>query len=125
MNATNFWDNPDRANSTLKKVKSLKELVVPWDKAHGMVEDTLDMLELSEMESDQEMLEEIGNTTEELVEEVENLDIKSLLRGEYDDSNVFFSIHAGAGERNPVIGPKCSTVCMTAFLRGMVIKPRL
>lgn len=97
MNATDFWDNPDAANATLKKVKSLKELVVPWDKTNDSVQDTLDMLELAEMESDQEMLDEVSQTADSLVDEVENLDIKSLLRGEYDDSNVFLSIHAGAG----------------------------
>lgn len=97
MNATNFWDNPEIANATLKKLKTLKEVVVPWDKTHTSIQDNLDMLELSEMEEDKEMLDEVATSAEALVEEVENLDTKSLLRGEYDDSNVFLSIHAGAG----------------------------
>ena len=97
MNASDFWNHSEKANSTLKKVKTIKELLVPWDRSNTAIQDTLDMLELAEIESDQDMIDEIMQSTEKLVEEIEVLDIKSLLRGEYDDSNVFFSIHAGAG----------------------------
>jgi len=97
MNGNDFWNNSEDANATLKKVKNLKEILVPWDKTHKAINDALEMLDLAELENDADMLAEICNTTETLTEEVENLDIKSLLRGEYDDSNVFFSLHAGAG----------------------------
>lgn len=97
MNQTEFWSDQDAANKTLKEVKTLRELIVPWDNIHRQIEDTLEMFELAELESDVDLIEEIGRTTEDLQEKIDELDIKSLLNGEYDNSNVYFSIHAGAG----------------------------
>ncbi|MBF0198681.1 MAG: peptide chain release factor 2 [Planctomycetes bacterium] len=97
MNAKDFWDNQELANNTLKTVKAIRELTVPWTKAHGLTKDALEMLDLAEMEADQDIIDEVATTTEELQQTIEELDIKSLLRDQYDNSNVFFSIHAGAG----------------------------
>ena len=97
MNHKSFWDHPDAANGVLKESKTLKEVVVPWDRCNQLITDALEMLDLAELENEQSMIEEVGNTTEDLVQQVETLDIKSLFRGEYDDSDVFISIHAGAG----------------------------
>ena len=97
MNASDFWDNPDAANAVLKEIKVLKELVVPWEKAQQLVEDSSEMLELAEMEGESSMIEEVGTTVEDLMRQLDDLDIKSLLRGEYDGSHVFFTIQAGAG----------------------------
>jgi peptide chain release factor 2 len=97
MNSKEFWDHPDAANGVLKESKTLKEVVVPWGRCNQLIDDALEMLDLAELEGEQEMIEEVALTTEELIQQVENLDIKSLFRGEYDDSDVYISIHAGAG----------------------------
>lgn len=97
MIRADFWDHPDVANGTLKEVKGLKEIIVPWDKSKALIDDALEMLELAEMEGETSMIEEVATATEQLLEQVDRLDTKSLLRGEYDNSDVFFNIQAGAG----------------------------
>jgi peptide chain release factor 2 len=97
MNSQGFWDDSESANKVLQDIKVLKEFVTPWKKAHTGVVEALEMLELAEMENEKSMIEEVALLTEDIAAQVDDLDVKSLLRGEYDHSNVFFSIHAGAG----------------------------
>jgi peptide chain release factor 2 len=97
MNSSDFWDNPDNANAILRELKTLKELAVPWEKAQQLVEDSSEMFELAELEKEMSMIEEVGIAVEGIIEQLDDLDIKSLLRGEYDASNVYFTIQAGAG----------------------------
>lgn len=97
MNAGDFWNNQEVANKTLSEVKELKEVIVPWDKTFEAVEEATDLFELAEGENDSELFEEICRTVEELQTKIDDLDVKSLLRGPFDNSNVFFSLHAGAG----------------------------
>jgi peptide chain release factor 2 len=97
MNGASFWDNPDSANKTLKTIKTVKDILAPWEKSVIAVEDTLEMLEMAEMEGEKDLIEEVCESTELLLEDVEKLEVKSLLCGEHDDCDVFLNINAGAG----------------------------
>lgn len=97
MNASDFWSDQDIANKTLKQVKEIKEILVPWEKTKSSVEEVQELLDLAESEQEEEMYAEIIEATEGLTKKVDELDIKSLLRGDFDTANVYFSIHAGAG----------------------------
>ena len=97
MNGASFWDNQESANKTLKTVKTIKELLNPWESSHLSVQDTLEMFEMAELEKENELIEEVCMSSDRLVEEVEKLEVKSLLRGEYDACDVFLNINAGAG----------------------------
>lgn len=97
MNGSSFWDDPDSANKTLKTIKTIKELLNPWNDCHQSINDALEMFEMAELEEENDLIVEVCTTSDELVEEVEKLEVKSLLRGQYDDCDVFLNINAGAG----------------------------
>ena len=97
MNSEGFWDNAESANKVLQDIKVLKEFVTPWKKAFNAVNEAFEMLDLAELENEKSLIEEVATLTKDIGEQVDDLDTKSLLRGEYDHSNVFFNIHAGAG----------------------------
>jgi len=97
MNAGDFWDNQEVANKTLAEVKGLKEIIIPWNKTFEAVNENEELLELAEIENETELFDEIIISVEGLNQKVEDLEVKSLLRGTYDNANVYFSLHAGAG----------------------------
>jgi peptide chain release factor 2 len=97
MNASDFWNNQEIANKTLGEVKGLKEVIIPWNKTYDSINETLELVDLAESEQEQELFEEIILSVEGLNQKVEELDIKSLLRGTFDHSSVYLSLHAGAG----------------------------
>lgn len=75
MSAPDFWDNKDRANDVVQKYQSYKNIC----------EDILNA----------EML--IDSNDPKAAGVVKDLEVYSFLSVKYDDSNVFFSIHAGQG----------------------------
>jgi len=97
MNGASFWDRPDEANKTLKTIKTLKDILNPWTTCQKSVQDTLEMFEMAEMEGEHELIKEICANSKKLIEEVESLEVKSLLSGQYDHCDIYFDINAGAG----------------------------
>lgn len=90
-----FWEQPDRAREQLRKVAAIKEWVESYDRIAKAVEDLLLMPDFVHegVMSDEEM--EAAYTT--TVEEVEQLELKNMLRSEEDKLGAILDINAGAG----------------------------
>jgi len=93
----NFWDQPERAQKTTQELGALREELTSFHKLVQTQEDLVALLELALEEEDEETGEEVVQGVKELKEELEEWDLRLLLNGEYDRSNAFLSIHAGAG----------------------------
>lgn len=92
-----FWDDQVTAQSHIKQVNQLKQVVEQWDKISNHLEETQVMLELSYEESDSDLHRELQESVESLTESVERLELASLLDEEYDANNALVTIHPGAG----------------------------
>jgi len=89
-----FWNDSDKAQKILKKLKQIKYKVDQYDHLIDDLDDLKVMLELLEVG------EEVGNIDKQLAtyrEELENYKLETLLSGEYDGNNAIISIHSGAG----------------------------
>ncbi len=97
MSKPNFWDNKDKADSTLKEISELKNLTQDIKNLKEETQNNLEILELLLVEKDEELLhnleEEIKNSTEKL----EKLSVLLLLNGPYDKNNCTLEVHSGAG----------------------------
>ncbi len=97
MRAGDLWTAPTEAEGVLKRVKELRAMVHPWQKADKAAVESRELLALAEAEKDAGIISEVAEGVARLREEVADLDIKALLSGPYDNCNVYFSLHAGAG----------------------------
>jgi len=97
MAKPNFWDNPESAQKTVDQLKNIKAILDPLEKVHHQAEEMNLLWELAQQENDQQTREDIAQSLEELQNAVEKVELASLLSGQNDPLDCFFSIHAGAG----------------------------
>lgn len=97
MEAPGFWDNPDKSNSEMKELKSLKSSFENYDALKSSLEDTKTLIEMAEEEEDTSLVTEVEEEITKLEAKMEELRIQTLLSGEYDSCNAILTLHAGAG----------------------------
>lgn len=89
-----FWDDPENARDTLRNAESLRKVIDRFEAFSRGISD------IRELASITESGEEIGQLEDELAKlegEAEAFERLALFSGEYDESNAFLNIQAGAG----------------------------
>jgi peptide chain release factor 2 len=97
MAAPNFWDDQNAAHEIIKKVKNLKEWVVPFLEIFGAFENVRDLYVDAYLDKDNSFALELEKELKKLEKELSDLEIKKMLSGELDINNCYLSINAGAG----------------------------
>ena len=97
MGRQGFWDHPEGAQRVVAELKSLKSVLVPFERLSQQIEDTSVLYELAQEEASGEALAEASGEADRLLADLEKLELHTLLSGPHDAGNCFFSIHAGAG----------------------------
>ena len=93
--ASDIWDNPEEAQKLMQRLTKLKDSVQSYERLQSKLEDVEVLLELAE--EDSELASEFRETLQNLKKDVENLELETLLSGEYDRNNAILSLHPGAG----------------------------
>lgn len=92
-----FWDDAEKANSTMAEISGLKNNIEGFDELQGLFDDIGALIEMAEEENDASMISEIGDELERFKTEFDSLRISTLLSGPYDKDNAIITLHAGAG----------------------------
>ena len=97
MEEPDFWDNPQQSQEAMKTLKSLKDDVETYRQLKEQYEEAELLIEMGYEENDPSVLEDIEATLGSFWQTLENIRIKTLLSGEYDEANAIVTLHAGAG----------------------------
>ena len=97
MEAPDFWDNPERSQESMKTLKSLKDDLETYHQLENQYEEIEMLIEMGYEENDPAVIPEIEETLTSFQQTLEDIRIKTLLSGEYDESNAIVTLHAGAG----------------------------
>ena len=92
-----FWDNPERAEKTMARIRRMRSGYEPWEGLIRELEDAQTLLSLAEEAGEEGMEAELRRAIENLAESYERLKTLRLLGGEHDSASAFVTIHAGAG----------------------------
>ena len=93
----NFWDDSKEAESVLSKINELKKTIQSIENLSKELNDNKEMLEVLKTEFDQSLLNIIETELKNIASKQEELEIKTLLDGEFDSKNCILEIHSGAG----------------------------
>ncbi len=92
-----FWQDAKQSNKILAKIKNIKNKVNEYRKIESEIQNLNELTELTNMEPDEEIAKDIIKSTKTIEQEVEKLEIATLLSGKYDANNAIVTIHPGAG----------------------------
>jgi len=97
MNQPDFWNDLEHSTKVNQKVGGLKNRIAHYEKLLTSADDIEVMMDLAKEENDEDMVREAGEAIAHLKEQADALELETLMRGNYDDSNAVLSLHAGAG----------------------------
>jgi peptide chain release factor 2 len=97
MGQPTFWDDQEAAQKHIQRLKRLKAVVEPVNELDQRAEDLAELQQLAVEEDDEEVLAEVQRDLAALERDAEKFEFRAMLSGEYDPSDAFLTIQAGAG----------------------------
>ena len=97
VNELNFWDNPALSTPIITKLKRLESEVETYKKLEQKLDNINEMTILLINEPDEQLELEVIKSTRKLEKEINELEVKTLLSGKYDQNNAILTLHPGAG----------------------------
>ncbi len=96
MAESGFWDRKEESQQTIERVKALKKVIEPWQKAFQNAEDYAELLSLLDI-NQEDSLKDLQREVGALEKEVEAIEFQRLLSDPLDAHNAIVSLNAGAG----------------------------
>lgn len=80
-----FWQKDSKeTGKVLAEIKQIKNKVVQYRKAEQEAENLIELTELANLDNDEDVAKDIIKSTAKLENEVEKLELQTLLSGKYD-----------------------------------------
>ena len=104
-----FWNDSKKSSIILQKIKTIKNKVETFNKLNTELNNLIEMSELviqeaeqaasntQDAEQDEVLIKDILSGTISLQNELDKLEVETLLSGKYDINNAIVTIHPGAG----------------------------
>ena len=92
----NIWNNVDYANKVNSELVNLKKNVSSFNNLSTKINDSISLLDILSSEDTNE-LKELETELNNIKNEINDLEIETLLNGPYDNSSCYLEIHPGAG----------------------------
>lgn len=92
-----FWNDIENSQKVLQRTRNIENRIEGYDKLCVKYDDCMTLIELAAEESDDDLLSEIDNETEQFLVKLDEITLTTLLVGKYDANNAIITFHAGAG----------------------------
>ena len=92
-----LYDDAELSKKVFDEVGDLKGKLSRFEKLQGLYDDAETMLEMLDEEYDPEMVPEAEEAVNAVGKAVDELQLMTMLNGEYDHSNAILTFHAGTG----------------------------
>ncbi|GAA4204012.1 peptide chain release factor 2 [Actinocatenispora rupis] len=95
--APDLWDDQDKAQQVTSRLSYVQGEINRLERLRGRLDDAGVLLELAEAEEDAGSVAEVESELVGLRKSVDELEVRTLLSGEYDQREALVTIRAGAG----------------------------
>lgn len=92
-----MWSDIKKSADISRKAQSVRNKLEVYDKAMQAVSDAEVMIQLAQEENDESILEEVDRDLTLAEKEIEEIRLRTLLKGKYDNCDAIMTLHAGAG----------------------------
>ena len=92
-----LWDDPENAQKITSKLSAVQSQLKRLASASQRIDDVETLVELGREEEDADTLEEAKNEIEGIRHDLDDMEIQTLLDGEYDERSAVVTIRSGAG----------------------------
>ncbi len=93
----NLWDDQVAAQKVTSRLSYVQGEISKLERLRAKLDDAVVLLELSQAEDDPGSLNEVTDEITALTKSIEELEVRTLLSGEYDAREALVTIRAGAG----------------------------
>ena len=93
----NLWDNPDEAQKVTSKLSRVQSEINRLSGLRQRLDDLPVLLELANNENDAGAIEEASKELDSLIKAIGDLEVQTLLSGEYDQRDALITIRSEAG----------------------------
>jgi peptide chain release factor 2 len=97
MSAPDFWENQERAQEVVERLKAARGVLEPWERFETRLEEATILLQMAEEEEDAGTVTEVEGLAARLEKDLEDLEFRAVLSGPLDDKGAYVQIQAGAG----------------------------
>ena len=95
--APDLWDDPDRARKVTSELSQVTGDVELYDELTAAIDDATTLDELARDEGDESQEAEIASMISALSARFDELELRALFAGEYDEHDAICEVHAGEG----------------------------
>jgi peptide chain release factor 2 len=95
--APDLWDDPAKAQQVTSRLSYVQGEINRVEKLRSRLDDARVLLELAEAEGDAASVDEVGTEIGSLRKQIDELEVRTLLSGEYDSREALVSVRSGAG----------------------------
>ncbi|MGI9383685.1 MAG: peptide chain release factor 2 [Methyloligellaceae bacterium] len=92
-----LWNDPAQAQTLMRQRQQLEDAITSYRRMEQELDDTVELLELGELEEDDDVVAEAEQALKTLHVEAQKKQVETLLSGEADGNDTYLEIHAGAG----------------------------
>ena len=97
--APDLWNDPDRAQAVTSKLSHLQSEVERVERMGSRIDDLEVLVELAESEDDEDTLAEAERELASVTKSLGELEVRTLLSGEYDEREALVTIRSGGRRR--------------------------
>ena len=95
--APGLWDDPENAQKITSRLSAAESQLKRLNSASQRIDDVETLVELGHEEGDQDSLDEAQGEIGEIQKDLDQMEIQTLLDGEYDERSAVVTIRSGAG----------------------------
>ena len=95
--APGLWDDPENAQKVTSRLSAAESQLKRLTSAASRIDDVETLVELGREEGDQDSLDEAQAEVASIAQDLDQMEIQTLLDGEYDERSAVVTVRAGAG----------------------------
>ena len=103
------WQDMEKSTKIGKEISALRNKINSYEKGATALSDAEDVIDLIEETEDETLIPELDGMLATAEKDIEDMRIRAILKGQYDNHNAMLALHAGAGGPEAPMGSALSS----------------